>query len=169
MLLNMKEFKISFKDYSQAQKLHFGLKLYFFWGAILIIIFGLGLVPLISPIKKGSQFDANFSLVAFVVAVIFLLVVLSQDKRSKKIYDSNKTLKENIKITFNDKYVEWRFVSGYYRVAWKDIYKYKFNENTIIIYDAENLFRSIPTRAFENYKEKDSFLENFKNRTCSKS
>lgn len=154
----MKTFKLSFEDYLQAQKLHLGLR-----GRLLsigLIFFG-GTIGL-APVYIIHSTDKNFGLnPAFLILILIIIIIFPylQKKNFKKNYDSQKTLQEDIKVTFDNKFIKWKSDSGHYKVIWEDILKYKFNKKIIIIYEANNIIRLIPIRIFEDAIEKKIFLK----------
>lgn len=160
----MKEFKLSFEEYLQAQKLHLGKTRRFvlptvsaFFGGII----GLTLLLIASSVNEALKVNVTFLIPIFAFIIIFIQFIISyrQKKIAKKIYDSQRTLRENMKIIFNKEYIRWESDSSSYKVTWKDIYKYKFDKNIILIYGGENAIMVIPARTFKNDSEKQSFLE----------
>ncbi len=163
----MKKFKLSFEDYYQAQKLFLGWKRWFFEIVFLIsgLVLGLSVLMIVNALEDNDLMSAPFLIPILVIAALVVLATapLRQKKCYKKIYDTQKSFQEAIKITFTDKNIEWKSESGFYKLAWKDVYKYKCGKNMIIISEGQNLMRIIPDRAFENSHEKEHLLRNLSN------
>ena len=162
----MKEYKISYEDYLEAQKLHFGYKQIIVYGTSLVLGTAIGLMPALFSKSMGGSFEVTPTFLVIVFLGMFVLAPLTiwyrRNKVYRKNYDSQKSLHETATVTFNDDNIKFESVNGHYQIAWQDIYKYKANEKLILVYDGANMMRPVPTRAFEDNKEKDLFWEKLK-------
>jgi Mn2+/Fe2+ NRAMP family transporter len=147
----MKDFIITFNDYMNAQHLFLGWKRW---------IIQLAIIPVILYIFFNNEINYFSSiLISFILLLLALFLVPSLNrKRLLKIYRSQQNLRINTTVKFNDEYVEWITASGSDRLKWNDIYRYRTNNNIIIILSSKKIMHPVPVSAFENKDEMNRFL-----------
>jgi hypothetical protein len=87
-----------------------------------------------------------------------------QRKQFKKIYSEQKSLHEEVEVKFDEQHIEWSSKSGYFKLKWKDIPKYKENNNLILIYESRNLMRPLLKGYFQDQERLETFLRRLKER-----
>lgn len=106
---------------------------------ISIIAFIYGLAALLKPELGDSPI---FPIVLGVVGIF--VFPFSVWRGSKKAYESNKNLQEEIKYTFNRDTIEIKGETFNSSLSISSIYKFKETGNWIFLYHGKNIFNIIP-------------------------
>ncbi len=148
----MKEFRMTFNDYLNAQYLFLGWKRWILQLSIIFVIFYLMINEQVS--------HYSFLFISFILVLIAVFLVPSlYTKRFWKMYKSQTPFQINISVKFNENFVEWITDSGSDKIYWKDIYKFKTNNKIIIILSSANIMHPIPRSAFDDNEELNHFLK----------
>ncbi len=153
----MNNYAISFEDFFLAQKINTGWKKWI----VPVMSLALGLFKIIKSILVYGGEDLFTSVVFAVILLVIALVLfpLIQQKQFKKLYESHSVLHETITGSFDHEGIKLSSDSGNSNLKWKDILKYKKNDSMVLIYEAKNLYRPIPVRAFTSADEHKKFIK----------
>jgi len=148
----MKDFRITFNDYMNAQNLFLGWKRW---------IIQIAIIPVIVYLffnREISYYSSILMSFIFLLLAVFLLPSLNR-KRLLKIYRSQPQLQKDTSVRFNDEYVEWITDSASDKIYWKDIHQYKTGKSIIIILSSKNIMHPVPVSAFESSDELNRFMQ----------
>ena len=147
----MKDFRINFDDYVNAQHLFLGWKRW---------IIQLSILPVIIYFffnNSISYYSSIFISFILVLLAVFLVPSLNR-KRLRKIYISQKYLQKNITVKFDENYVEWCTDTGSDKLLWANVSKFKINKKILILLTSSNIMHPVPLSAFESKDELNRFL-----------
>lgn len=89
--------------------------------------------------------------IATYFGLIYYLVVYHS---AKKQFRQNKRLSEAFELEITEDGFRTKASFGESEIKFRDFYKWKFNDKTVLLYHSDVLFQMIPTRAFLNESER---------------
>ena len=149
--------QLGLKDIAHAQRLHFWQFVRSGRGIIRIVISSVRATALFALlvllVGKGKSvlspvlffaFASPFIVMACSVAVIFAMGT----RFGRKAFDQQKTLQAPYRISWSDQGILIESEYGDARMQWGDFRKLRQDQNLILLYESDRLYRLIPKRCF---------------------
>lgn len=154
----MKPFQITYQDYTNAQKLHGGWKVFAIMSGLLCLI---AVTTIGRDLADGEPGVLTTSIMAVAMAagLFFGVYPFAVRKKYRQIYNAQAGFKEEIRLSFNSAGLDWAVGAGVLHVDWSDIVGHKAGRGLILLYEADQQMRILPDTAFEGAEERDRFLQ----------
>jgi YcxB-like protein len=144
--------QVSEQDYMNAQRLHMrpGKA-----RRVFHCLLGIILIPSLLFLAAADEYHTREpALIALgVIALVIILFVVVVPWRLRRFYREQKTLKYPFTMELNEEGVFSEGENGSGRIKWDDFYAWKQDANTILLYQARNLFNMIPCRVFASTQD----------------
>ena len=166
--------KITFEDYVQFSKFILRKILLF---KFIVYIFCLILIVFISgffDLKNGFSLDHTTILmgITFFLLIYIIINTFFSKKKYRKIFDSNKTIKEEGYFTIDEKNITISSVTGNSTLSEETIYKIVFDKDSIYVFIATNIVKIIKKRFLKNGEEYERMVvfikENYRDKIRKK-
>jgi hypothetical protein len=154
------EYRLSGKDYQEANQAHFKSQLwiyFFFWVFIII-----GLLFLILSLVADTQLDV-FGIVYFwLFAIIFFNPYFSNPLKNyfvARTWKGFASLHQPMSVEVNEEVLKIKSINFDTSMQWQLYIKAVETKNLFMLYQAKALFNMIPKRAFSSDEQVEEFRE----------
>ena len=153
----MKSFRITQEDFTNAQLLHGGKRLFL---SICLVFVLVGAVFIAGTAVAADQTLRAPHVVALACIAILIAVAfrIALKRKLRSVYQAQPALQDELSVAFNQNGIIWTTHTGSERSRFSEIIAYKRNRKVILLYNTKRQMRIIPMRAFESQSELNELI-----------
>jgi len=145
-------YKLSKEEYLEAIKLHQKMGFRKLMIAVYIMV-SVAIVVITTDYSSTRDIFRNFGALFFGISFYLLLSKMLGEYHSKRVYDKNETLSEEVTLRVSAKGI--RVGNNEKAIPWDTFSKYKEDDNYVILYTGIANFKIIPKSVMNNVELKE--------------